>query len=116
MGQNNRGNGKGPLAKLVMLILLIIFIGPTVLGIFASVVAGLISVLLALLVGALFLLASPILMIVFPSSLSLGIPILALFFFGIALLSIFVLFTALFLKLIRMIFRNVLGFLRKLLP
>ena len=116
MGQNYRGSDRGPLAKLILLILLIIFIGPTALGILGSVVVGLAGFLIVLLVGTLFLLASPILVIVFPSSLSLGIPLLALFFFGIAMLSIFVLFTALFFRIVRWVFKTALMLLRRLLP
>jgi hypothetical protein len=116
MGQNYRGNDRSPLAKLILLILVLIFIGPTALGIIVSVVVGLAGFLIVLLVGALFLLASPILMIAFPTALGLGIPLLALFFFGIAMLSIFVLFTALFFRIVRWIFRTAVAFLRRLLP
>lgn len=116
MGQNHRDRERGPLAKLLLLILFLLFVGPTALGFLVSVVVGLAGFLIVLLVGALFLLASPILMVVFPSSLGLGIPLLALFFFGIAMLSIFVLFTALFIRIVRWVFRTTVGFLRRLLP
>lgn len=107
MGSYKNGKGGNQTARLIVLLLLLIFLGPVLFSILGSVVVGLFSIALFLLVAALVLLASPILIMVFPASAGFNIPQLALFFFGIAVLSVFVLVTAVVLRIIRWILRTI---------
>lgn len=106
MGERNNHGQSQKTLRILLAILLFIFLGPVVVSILGSVVVGLVSFLLAILVVALFLLASPILMVLLPSSVSLSIPSGALFFFGVAALALFVLFTALCIRLIKGLFKG----------
>lgn len=103
MGPNKKGKGTNQTARLIALILFIIFFGPVLISILGSVVVGLFTIALLLLAAALVLLASPILIMVFPASAGFNIPQLALFFFGIAVLAVFVLVTAVVIRIIKWI-------------
>ena len=98
--QNRNRNRKSPI-KIILFILLAIFMGPFLLSIGVSVFFALISVVLGLLVVALVLLSSPIIFMVFPGAIGINIPVVALFFFGIAMLAIFVLISTIVIRILR---------------
>ena len=115
MGPYRNGKGSNQTARLIALILFIIFFGPVMISVLGSVVIGLFSIALFLLVAALVLLASPILIMVFPASAGFNIPQLALFFFGIAVLALFVLVTAVVIRIIKWIFLMIWNIFRRML-
>lgn len=114
MGPYGNGKGSNQTARIIVLILLVIFFGPVVISILGSVVIGLFTVALALLAIALVLLSSPILIMAFPASAGFNIPQMALFFFGIAFLAIFVLVTAIVLKVCKWMILSIWRLLRRL--
>lgn len=113
---DRNGNGRGPKSgvRIILTILLIIFLGPVVVSTVGSLIIGLFSISLFLLVIALVLLASPILVLAFPNTLGFNIPQMALFFFGIAVLSVFVLSVAIVFKLSKWIILTILNIIRRL--
>ncbi len=115
MGSYRNGNNRNQTTKLIGLILFIVFFGPILISILGSVAIGLFSIALFLLVAALILLASPILVMVFPASAGFSIPQLALFFFGIAVLAIFVLVMAVIIRIIKWILLTVWNILKRML-
>lgn len=115
MGPYRNGKGSNQTARLIALILFIIFFGPVIISVLGSVVLGLFSIALFLLVAALVLLASPILIMVFPASAGFNIPQLALFFFGIAVLALFVLVTSVVIRIIKWIFLVIWNIFRRML-
>jgi uncharacterized membrane protein len=101
MNEKKRRNPyKSPL-KIVLIILVAIFMGPVLLSIGVSVIFAVISVALGLLVVALVMLSSPIIFMVFPGAIGINLPVMALFFFGIAMLALFVLFSAIVIRILR---------------
>ncbi|MGB4588464.1 MAG: hypothetical protein WBI17_04430 [Clostridiaceae bacterium] len=114
MDRNGRGNGPKSTVRIILAILLIIFAGPVVVSTVGSIIIGLFGISLSLLVIALILLASPILVLAFPNSLGFNVPQMALFFFGIAVLSIFVLSVAIVIKLSKWIILTILNVVRRL--
>jgi len=115
MGPYRNGKGSNQTAKIIALILFAVFLGPVVISILGSLVIGLFSIALLLLVIALVLLSSPILIMAFPASAGFNIPMLALFFFGIAVLSIFVLVTAVVIRIVKRILISLWRGLRRIL-
>lgn len=113
---NRYGRDKGPNSpmRIILMILLIIFVGPAVVSAVGSVIIGMFSISLVLLVLALILLASPILILAFPESLGQSVPQSALFFFGIAVLSLFVLSVAVVIKITKWIGLTVISLIRRL--
>ena len=114
MNRNRNGSGPKSGLRILLTILLIIFLGPVVVSTVGSFILGLFSISLILLVIALILLASPILVLVFPNSLGFNVPQMALFFFGIAVLSVFVLSVAIVFKLSKWIILTILNIVRRL--
>ena len=113
---DRNGNGRGPRSgvRIILTILLFIFLGPVVVSTVGSLIIGLFSISLFLLVIALVLLASPILVLAFPKTLCFNIPQMWVFFFGIAVLSVFVLSVAIVFKLSKWIILTILNIIRRL--
>ncbi len=101
--------------KIVLIILVAIFLGPVALSIGVSVIFGLIGLTLGLLVVALIMLSSPIIFMVFPGALGIKLPVMALFFFGIAMLALFVLFSAIVIRILRRVLIFILDVIKRLL-
>lgn len=114
MNRNGNGNGPKSSVRIILSILLLIFLGPIVVSTVGSFILGLFSISLILLVIALVLLASPILILAFPNSLGFNIPQMALFFFGVAVLSVFVLSVVIVFKLSKWIILIILNMVRRL--
>lgn len=114
MSQYGRNKGPNSPLRIILTILLIIIVGPAVVSAVGSVIIGMFSISLVLLVLALILLASPILILAFPESLGLNVPQAALFFFGIAVLSLFVLSVAVVIKITKWIVLTVINLIRRL--
>ena len=109
------GKGSNQTARVIAIILAAIFIGPVIISVLGSLVIGLFSLVLVLLVIALVLLSSPILIMAFPASAGFNIPTLALFFFGIAILAIFVLVAAVVIRIVKRLIFSLWGILKRII-
>lgn len=107
--------GSNSLLKFLFTIVILVLIGPPLFIIIGSFIMSLILVLVILLVLALSLISLPILLFISPSSLALGVPTLALLFFGIAALSLLVFLISLIIKCIGWFGRLVLNIMRRFL-
>lgn len=115
MGPYGNGNGKNHTAKIIALILFAVFLGPLIISVLGSLFIGLFSIALLLLVIALVLLSSPFLIMAFPASAGFNIPVFALFFFGVAVLALFVLVTAVILRMVKRLIIGLWRGLRRIL-
>ncbi len=115
MGDGRRNQNKKSPARLILLILTLIFLGPFILSVGVTVFVTLGSIALGILVLALILLSSPIIFMVFPGAVGINLPAPALFFFGIAMLALFILVSAMIIQILRRFLMFILNFIKQLL-
>ncbi len=115
MGYGRRNQNKKSPMRLILIILALIFLGPILLSVGVSVFITLVSIALGILVLALILLSSPIIFMVFPGAVGIDLPAPALFFFGIAMLSIFILVSAVVIQILRRFLMFILNVIKQLL-
>ncbi len=114
MGNRRNQNRKSPF-RLVLIILGLIFMGPFLISIGVTVFVTLASIALAILVIALILLASPIIFMVFPGAIGINLPTSALFFFGIAMLAVFILVSAMVIQILRRFLIFILDLIKRIM-
>jgi uncharacterized membrane protein len=100
--------------KGLIIAFVLMIVGPAIFGIIGSIIIALLSVSFGLLVAALALIASPLLILLLPGTILLGLPAAALFFIGIGVLALFVLSFTLVIKIIKAIAMAIIGIIRSI--
>lgn len=110
--RNKRDRDRFMKGLIIALVLLII--GPAIFGIIGSLIIVLLSVSFGLLVAALALIASPLLILLLPGTILLGLPAAALFFIGVGVLALFVMSFTLVIRIIKGIVMGIIGIIKSI--